>query len=80
MPALALHHHQQHLGHVLGDFLAMVIGHHREREVNAGGNAPRSDEVTVLHENLIGLHLRFRKSLDQPLGVMPVGSDPVTVD
>ncbi|MNH37673.1 hypothetical protein D3C79_986020 [compost metagenome] len=58
----------------------MVLRHHRQRQVDPGGDAAGGDQVAVLDKDLVGLDGRLRKALDQPLGVVPVGGDAIAVE
>ncbi|MNL22642.1 hypothetical protein D3C87_1439970 [compost metagenome] len=80
LATLALHHHQQHFGHILGNFFAMVPSDHRQRQVDAGGDTTGGDQVAVLNKDLVGFDGGRRECLDQAFGVMPMRGHAIPVE
>lgn len=80
LAALALHHHQQHFGHIHRHLLAMVLGHDRQGQVDTRSDAARGNQPPVLQIDAIGLDDGAGKRLDQPLGVVPMGGHAVPVE
>ncbi len=58
----------------------MVLGHHRQRQVDPCSDPSRSDQAAVDHVDLVRLDLGLGKRLGQALHVVPVGSAAIAVE
>ena len=61
------------------DLRSKILLDQREREINPGGDAGRSVELPVLHEQGVRLHLQLRKTLRDISRKAPVRRDAAAI-
>jgi hypothetical protein len=58
----------------------MILRDHRQRQINAGGDARRGPDVAVAHEDLVRLELDLRVARNEMAGALPVRGSALAVE
>src|SRR5258708_29101610 len=57
---------------LLHDLLAVILGYHGERQIDAGGDAGRTPDIAVAHEGAVGLELDVRIGREEMPRALPM--------
>src|SRR5690349_13298969 len=65
---------------LLDDRLAMILSHHRKRQIDTGGDSSGTPDLTVAHEDLVGLELHLRIGRKKLARVLPVRRGALAIE
>ena len=65
---------------LLRDLVAVILRDHRERQIDAGGDAGRAPDIAVAHEDAVGLELHLRIGGEKLPRALPMGGGAAAVE